>query len=92
MKLGKEMVDEGRIVVVFKRAEEMEADGFPKPYDLSVHKPFLKMIMGTKVNAVNRWALHLEQNGEKNDKKERINGENLSKEWFCPVYGWKLLI
>jgi len=45
--------------------------------------------MGTKVNAVNRWALHLEQNGEKNDEKS-VNGEDLSKDWFCLVYGWKL--
>jgi hypothetical protein len=89
MNLGKETVDEGRIVVVFKRAEEMEADGFLKPYDPSKHKPFSKMIMGTKVNAVNRWALHLEQNGEKNDEKS-VNGEDLSKDWFCLVYGWKL--
>ena len=73
MNLGKEMVDEGRIIVVFKRAEEMEADGFLKPYDPSKHKPFSKMIMGTEVNMVNRWALHLEQNseesGEENDEK-----------------------
>jgi hypothetical protein len=48
MNIGKEMVDEGRNIVVFKRAEEMEADGFSKPYDPSKHKPFSKMIMGTK--------------------------------------------
>jgi hypothetical protein len=38
MNLGKEMVDESRINVVFKRAEEMEAYGFLKPYDPSKHK------------------------------------------------------
>jgi len=31
-------VDESRINVVFKRAEEMEAYGFLKPYDPSKHK------------------------------------------------------
>ena len=39
--------------------------------------------------------LHLEQNGEKNGEEideKSVNGENLSKEWFCPVYGWKLWI
>jgi hypothetical protein len=89
MNLGKEMVDEGRIIVVFKRAEEMEADGFLKPYDPSKHKPFSKMIMGTKVNAVNRWALHLEQNGKENNEKS-VDKEDCSEKWFCPVYGWKL--
>jgi hypothetical protein len=69
MNLGKEMVDKGRIVVVFKRAEEMEADGFLKPYDPAKHKPFSKMIMETKVNAVNRWALHFEENGEENSER-----------------------
>ena len=38
MHLGKEMVDEGRIVV--------EADGFSKPYDPAKHKPFAAMIQG----------------------------------------------
>jgi hypothetical protein len=85
MNLSKEMVDEGKIVVVYKRAEEMEADGFSKPYDPSKHKPFTRMIMGTKVNAVNRWALHLEENDEKS-----VGEEDFSEEWFCPVYGWKL--
>jgi hypothetical protein len=47
------------------------------------------MIMGTKVNAVNRWALHLEKNGEENNEKS-IDQEDVSKEWFCPVYRWKL--
>jgi len=46
MHLGKEMVDEGRIVVVYKSAEGMEADGFSKPYDPAKHKPFAAMIQG----------------------------------------------
>jgi ribosomal protein L7Ae-like RNA K-turn-binding protein len=46
MHLGKEMVDEGRIVVVYKCAEGMEADGFSKPYDPAKHKPFAAMIQG----------------------------------------------
>ena len=49
------------------------------------------MIMGTKVNAVNRWALHLEQNGEENNGKI-VDEEELGEDWFCPVYGWKLWI
>jgi len=32
----------------------------------------------------------LEQNGEKNDEQS-INGEDSSKEWFCPVYGLEVV-
>ena len=46
MHLGKEMVDKGRIAVVYKCAEGMEADGFSKPYDPAKHKPFAVMIQG----------------------------------------------
>jgi hypothetical protein len=46
MHLGKDMMDEGRIVVVYKCAEGMEADGFSKPYDPAKHKPFAAMIHG----------------------------------------------
>jgi hypothetical protein len=31
MNLGKEMVDQGRIIIKYIRGEEMEADGFSKP-------------------------------------------------------------
>jgi hypothetical protein len=38
--LGKEMVDEDRVKVKHICAEEMEADGFSKPYDPAEHKKF----------------------------------------------------
>jgi hypothetical protein len=44
MHLGKEMVDKGRIAVVYKCAEGMEADGFSKPYNPAKHRPFAAMI------------------------------------------------
>jgi hypothetical protein len=37
--------------------------------------------------------LHLERSSEKKREEideKSVNGEDLSKEWFCPVYGWKL--
>jgi hypothetical protein len=46
MHLGKEMIDEGRGSVEYKRAEEMVADGFSKPYDPATHKPFAAIIQG----------------------------------------------
>ncbi len=46
MHLSKEMVDEGRLQVVYKKAEDMEADGFSKPYDLAKHAPFAELIQG----------------------------------------------
>ena len=63
MNLGKEAVDEGRLQVVYKSAEGMEADGFSKPYDLAKHIPFARLIqvedikvsqqVGAKQNGVN---------------------------------------
>jgi hypothetical protein len=46
MHLSKEMVDEGRLQVVYKKAEDMEADGFSKPYDPAKHAPFAELIQG----------------------------------------------
>jgi hypothetical protein len=46
MYLGKEMVDEGRIKVVYKEAEGMQANGFSKPYDPVKHKPLVELIPG----------------------------------------------
>ena len=40
MNLGKEMVDEKRVVVKHIRGEDMIADGFSKPYDPAEHKKF----------------------------------------------------
>jgi hypothetical protein len=46
MHLGKEMVDEGRIQVVNKEAEGMQANGFSKPYNPVKHKLFVELIWG----------------------------------------------
>ncbi len=46
MHLGKEMIDEGRGSVEYKRVEEMVADGFSKPYDPASHKTFAAIIQG----------------------------------------------
>jgi hypothetical protein len=54
--LGKEMVDERRVVVKHICAEDMEADGFSKPYVPVDHKKFaIKLVMRT--NGDNGWAL-----------------------------------
>jgi hypothetical protein len=45
MNLGKEMVDQGRIVIKHIRGEEMEADGFSKPYDPTDHKKFVMQLL-----------------------------------------------
>jgi hypothetical protein len=42
----KEMIDEGRGLVEYERAEEMVADGFSKPYDPAAHKAFAMIIQG----------------------------------------------
>jgi hypothetical protein len=44
MHLAKEMVDEGRLKVIYKEAENMVADGFSKPYDPAQHKAFAELI------------------------------------------------
>jgi hypothetical protein len=44
MHLGKEMIDEGRGSVEYKRVEEMVEDGFSKFYDLVAHKAFAMII------------------------------------------------
>jgi hypothetical protein len=44
MNLGKEMIDEGRVKVVYVKAEDMKADGFSKPLDPSGHHRFVEMI------------------------------------------------
>ncbi len=46
MNLGKEMVDQNRIKIVYMNATMMKADDFSKPYDLADHKSFTKMIQG----------------------------------------------
>jgi hypothetical protein len=44
MNLGKEMVDEGRIKVIYVQAEGMKADGLSKPLDPSGHCKFVQMM------------------------------------------------
>jgi len=56
MNLGKEMVDEKRVIVKYIRGEDMEADGFSKPYDPADHKKFKEKLM-LSVNGDNGWAL-----------------------------------
>jgi hypothetical protein len=46
MNLGKEMVDEGKIKVTYKSAENMIADGFTKPFDPIKHISFAKLVLG----------------------------------------------
>jgi len=79
MHLGKEMVDEGRVRVIYKRADDMEADGFLKPYDPVKQKPFTKLMLGDKGNAVNRWALNVREMSEEHTEGKKLNGER-----FCP--------
>jgi hypothetical protein len=44
MHLGKEMVEEGRVVVQYVKAEDMKADGFSKPLDPSGHRRFVELM------------------------------------------------
>jgi hypothetical protein len=44
MHLGKEMVDEGRVIVQYVKAEDMKADGFSKPLDPSGHRRFVELM------------------------------------------------
>jgi hypothetical protein len=44
MNLGKEMVDEGRVKVIYVKAEDMKADGFSKPLDPRGHRQFVEMM------------------------------------------------
>jgi hypothetical protein len=46
MNLGKEMVHEGRVVIKYLKGEDMEADGFSKPYDPAEHDKFAKRLFG----------------------------------------------
>jgi len=46
MNLGKEMVDQERVHVVYIKAMEMRADGFSKPFDPAEFRKFAKMVQG----------------------------------------------
>jgi hypothetical protein len=58
MNLGKEMVDQERVHVVYIKAAEMKADGFSKPFDPAEFKKFARMVQGTFLASDNRWALY----------------------------------
>jgi hypothetical protein len=63
MNLGKEMVDKKRVIVKYIRGEDMDADGFSKPYDPAEHKKFKSKLMPS-VNGDNGWALNKVQGGD----------------------------
>jgi hypothetical protein len=44
MNLGREMVEENRVMAEYKKAEEMRADGFSKPLDPSDHHQFMCLL------------------------------------------------
>jgi len=69
MHLGKEMVDEGRIKVIYAKAKEMQADGFSKPYEPTKQEQFSKLVLGKDINKVNRWALQLVTSEKKSEQK-----------------------
>jgi hypothetical protein len=90
MHLGKEMVDEKRLKVVYKKGDDMLADGFSKPYDPVKHKPFAIELMGTQ-KSVNRWALEDMMKSDLKDTKKSDEGDqNKRKEMekgvrSCPI-------
>ncbi len=89
MNLRKEVVDEGRLKVIYQSAEGMEADGFSKPYDPAKHASFAVLIQGERdkasqqvgamYNAVNFEKMRLsEEVGKSNDKgseEEKVKTE-----------------
>ncbi len=67
MNLGKEMVDQNRVHVVYVKAAEMKADGFSKPFDPTEFKRFAKMVQGDFLASENGWALHNMEEEEDRD-------------------------
>jgi len=84
------MVDEKRLKVVYKKGDEMLADGFSKPYDPVKHKPFAIALMGPQ-KSVNGWALEdMMKSDLKNTKKSDEGDQNKRKETgkgvrSCPI-------
>ena len=60
------MVDEDRVKVKHICTEEMEADGFSKPYDLAEHKKFAVKLVRC-VNGDSGWALSKSEKVSKRD-------------------------
>jgi hypothetical protein len=58
MNLGKEMVDQERVHVVYIKAAEMKVDGFSKPFDPTEFKKFARMVQGDFLPSDNGWALY----------------------------------
>jgi hypothetical protein len=58
MNLGKEMVDQERVHVVYIKAAEMKADGFSKPFDPAEFKKFARMVQGNFLASDNGWAFY----------------------------------
>jgi len=58
MNLGKEMVDQERVHVVYIKAAEMKADGFSNPFNPAEFKKFAKMVQGNFLASDNGWALY----------------------------------
>jgi len=87
---GMEMVDEKRLKVVYKKVDDMLADGFSKPYDPVNHKPFAIELVGTQ-KSVNRWALEDMMKSDLKDTKKSDEGDqNKRKEMekgvrSCPI-------
>jgi hypothetical protein len=82
MHLGKEMVDEKHLKVVYKKGDEMLADGFSKPYDPVKHKPFAIEFMGTQ-KLVNGWALEdMKKSDEGNQNKRNEMKKGVRS---CPI-------
>jgi hypothetical protein len=75
MNLGKEMVDEKRVIVKYIRGEDMGADGFSKPYDPADHKKFKTRLM-LSLNGDNGWALSKVQDRVPGQIQARSQAEN----------------
>jgi hypothetical protein len=69
MNLGKEVVNEGRLKVVYQSAEGIEADSFSKPYDPAKRAPFAALIQGEKDKANQQVsAMHKTEDNESNNE------------------------
>jgi hypothetical protein len=58
MNLGKEMVDQERVHVMYIKVVEMKAHGFSEPFDPAEFKKFAKMVQGNFLASDNGWALY----------------------------------
>jgi hypothetical protein len=78
MHLAKEMVDKGRLKVIYKEAENMVADSFSKPYDPVQHKAFAELI--TKGGDGLRQQVGAEKTGKRADAESlKLKGRRVKK-------------